>query len=63
MSTKCEWCNKKKMVTMTCTCGMVLCLLHHSPFNHKCERILNKTITISESDKEATGAFKKIDKI
>ena len=28
---KCEICNKKKMVTMSCTCGKILCLEHYAP--------------------------------
>lgn len=60
---KCEICNKKKMVTMSCTCGKILCLDHYAPAKHKCERILEKEYVPKTCELEATGAFKKIQKI
>lgn len=61
--TYCEFCNKKKMVLMTCTCGKTFCLKHNSPEKHRCERILKKETLIKDYELEATGAFKKIEKI
>lgn len=60
---KCAKCNKRKSVLIMCPCGKHLCLNHHVPGSHNCERILQKEETVQELDKIATGAFKKIDKI
>tara|TARA_B100000900_G_C20388539_1_gene637609 strand:- start:79 stop:273 length:195 start_codon:yes stop_codon:yes gene_type:complete len=59
----CEHCKKKKMVLMVCSCGKTVCLKHNSPESHKCERILKKETSIKDYELEATGAFKKIEKI
>ena len=62
-SRKCEFCKKKKLVTMMCTCQKTFCLAHYSPDKHECCRILEKDIQHTEEELTATGAFKKIDKI
>ncbi len=59
---KCDFCNKKKAVTMKCPCGGTYCLKHYTPNNHNCKNILSKDDGPVMSS-EATGAFKKIDKI
>jgi len=51
------------MVTMTCTCGKIVCLEHYAPEKHQCERILEKEYVPKTCELEATGAFKKIQKI
>lgn len=60
---KCEHCNKKKKILMTCTCGKTFCIMHYSPNLHNCIQILHKKDTVDPSLTTATGAFKKIDKI
>ena len=57
---KCEHCKKTKAILMKCTCCKSLCLKCFAPMKHNCERIKvckNTLIT------EATGVFKKIEKI
>ena len=60
---KCCKCNKKKMVLIECTCGMKYCLKHHTPSAHNCKRICVSKTLVTDKDYEATGNFKKIDKI
>ena len=48
---------------MTCVCGEVLCMKHYVPNAHKCVRIMNKEEKLRPEQTEATGAFKKIEKI
>ena len=61
--TKCDYCKKKKLVTMTCTCGKVLCLEHYCPESHECKRVLEKEYIPKSCELEATGVFAKVQKI
>lgn len=61
--TYCEFCKKKKMVLLVCTCGKTVCLKHNSPENHNCERILKKESKKEDYELKASGLFKKIEKI
>ena len=62
-SQKCTYCKKKKMVMLECTCGNKYCLNHYPPGNHNSSKSLCKDSGVLSLTSEATGLFRKIDKI
>lgn len=36
MKTKCEFCNKKVLLSNTCKCNKIFCMKHHHPEDHNC---------------------------
>ncbi len=48
---------------LKCTCGNTYCLDHYSPGNHNCKKSFDKNSGELSLTTEATGAFRKIDKI
>tara|TARA_Y100000741_G_C18170185_1_gene524945 strand:- start:6 stop:215 length:210 start_codon:yes stop_codon:yes gene_type:complete len=60
---KCFFCKKKKLIMLKCTCGNTYCLDHYSPGNHNCKKSFDKNSGELSLTTEATGAFRKVDKI
>lgn len=61
---KCHKC-KKKICLSECTCGQYFCISHLSPGCHNCPRIFHRPGDEIKKDMkiEATGEFRKIEKI
>ncbi len=61
MVSKCAHCNKVKKILIKCMCGNEYCMKHNLPTQHNCKH--ESCSFLDKMSKEATGAFKKIDKI
>lgn len=57
----CDFCKKKKLIVVYCSCNASFCLKHNLPNKHNC--LHDGPNTRDLLSKEPTGAFKKIEKI
>lgn len=59
--TKCDFCKKNKIITITCVCGGNFCIKHNLATQHNCNH--QSETNHDKFLKEATGNFSKIEKI